>query len=470
MENNLFFQFLVALLLWAFIWLERDIPLKKWWNDVESFGWIRSYALISLFWALTVFFDKTYGFWFFTISWLIIISVFVLVSYIYSCYKYNAIWITTELSWIITYFVWVLVMTWNIEFSVIFTLLITVVLSSKEYIEKVKEKMSKEELMHTLKFWVIAFIVLPLLPDEKYSILWLFWNVVDTQLTFKECSEIFIKWFTWDSLKCNLEMIASKPFFSPYSTWRFVVIMSSISYIWYILSKFFAKDSSVILSSIVWWMVSSTAVTATMSEQSKKDPKNHNIYTVWTMLANTIMLIRVFGIVLLINIALISEVYIPLFFMFIWLLIPTIYFYLKSKKINSNKEKITVAEEKLESPFSITPALKFAVFIIMIKFISAVLVIYKPIFWDYANYALWIFSWLADVDVITNDQATKSKDWELTLLVAWMTIILAAISNNVIKASIAYKWWEKTFWKNVAFAFLISISFWIIWLVIMNNI
>jgi len=38
------------------------------------------------------------------------------------------------------------------EFAVTFTLLITLLLSSKEYIEKLKDSMSKEELMHTLKF------------------------------------------------------------------------------------------------------------------------------------------------------------------------------------------------------------------------------------------------------------------------------------------------------------------------------
>lgn len=460
MEQNLFFQFLVALSLWAFVWLERDLPLKKWWADIEFFGWIRSYALISLFWAITVFLDKNYGFWFFTITWLILISIFILASYIYSCYKYNAIWITTELSWIITYFVWVLVMTWNMEFAVIFTLIITLLLSSKQYIEKAKEKMNKEELMHTLKFCVIAFIVLPLLPDEKYSI-----------VTFLEWI-----WFSW--LDSWTHAILQKPFLNPHSLWFFVVAMSSISYIWYILSKFFTKDSSVILSSIVWWMVSSTAVTATMSEQSKKDPKNYSVYVVWTMLANTIMLARVMWIVLIFNMALLSKIFVPLFLIFIWLLIPTFYFYIKSKKLNSTKEKIVVSEEKLESPFSITPALKFGLFVLFIKFISAVWVIYQDFFWYWWNqliwvkniafYFLWVVSWLADVDAITNDMATKSRDLELSLMVAWMTILFAAMSNNIVKWSIAMKFWEKTFWKNVMFSFIISIVCWITGIFLIN--
>lgn len=467
MEQSLFFQFLVAISLWAFIWLERDLPLKKWWTDIESFGWIRSYALISLFWAVSVWFDREYNFWFFTITWLILISIFILASYIHSCFRANAIWVTSEFSWIITYFVWVFVMTWNMEFAVIFTLLITLLLSSKEYIEKLKDSMSKEELMHTLKFWVIAFIVLPLLPDQKYSIFSLFGDksVIESSLT--QCWAYFNDWLIVNSIKCNFELIAQTPFFNPHSLWFFVVAMSSISYVWYVLSKFFTKNSSVILSSIVWWMVSSTAVTATMSEQSKKDPKNYNVYVVWTMLANTIMLARVIGIVLIFNMALIWQIFIPAFLMFIWLLIPTLYFYSKSKKLSDNKNKIVV-EEKLESPFSITPALKFGIFVLLIKFISAIWVIYKDFFWDFAFYFLWIISWLADVDAITNDMSTKSRDWDIIWEVAWMTIILAAMSNNVVKWLIAFKWWEKLFWKSVIFSFLISISCWILGIIFMN--
>jgi uncharacterized membrane protein (DUF4010 family) len=42
-------------------------------------------------------------------------------------------------------------------------------LSSKNYFEKLKKNLSREELMHTLKFLVVSFVILPLLPDEKFS-------------------------------------------------------------------------------------------------------------------------------------------------------------------------------------------------------------------------------------------------------------------------------------------------------------
>lgn len=444
MEQNLFFQFLIAWLLGAFIWLERDLPNKKGDEDIENYWWLRSYALTSILWAVCAWIDTNFNLWYLTVTTLIVISSFILFSHIYWTIKREQFWVTTEYAWILTYFIWVLVILSSIKLSIIFTIFIAVLLSLKSYFEKIKENLSRQELIHTLKFLVVAFVILPLLPDEKYSFATLlneFW--VYSALDWKNS-------------------ILTMAFINPYSLWFFIVLMSSISYIWYILSKFFSKDSSIILSSIVWWMVSSTAVTASMSELSKSDGNNHNIYTVWTMLANTIMLARVVIIVIVFNISLLPTIIIPAILMFLWLLLPTIYFYKKSKTIV--KKSINMWE-KLESPFSITPALKFGLFVLFVKFLAWLWNIYKDSWWDFYYYILWIVSWLTDVDAITNTMAT---DTSIVPELAVMVILLAAMSNNIVKWSIAFRFWEKTFWRNVMWSFLISIILWIIWIVYIN--
>jgi uncharacterized membrane protein (DUF4010 family) len=57
--------------------------------------------------------------------------------------------------------------------------------------------------------------------------------------------------------------------------------MSAISYVWYILSKFIWEKNSIIASGAIGWLISSTAVTASMTENSKKDKKNIDLYVVW---------------------------------------------------------------------------------------------------------------------------------------------------------------------------------------------
>jgi uncharacterized membrane protein (DUF4010 family) len=58
--------------------------------------------------------------------------------------------------------------------ALILTIILTIILSSKEFLEKFSSSISRTELTNTLKFLVVAFVVLPLLPDEKYSFATLF--------------------------------------------------------------------------------------------------------------------------------------------------------------------------------------------------------------------------------------------------------------------------------------------------------
>ena len=76
----------------------------------------------------------------------------------------------------------------------------------------------------------------------------------------------------------------------------------------------------------------------------------------------------------------------------------------------------------------------------MIKFLSGLGIIYK----DYLdprifNYALGAISGLADVDAITQDMASKASEGSIALTIAASTILIAAMSNNIVKASIAYR-------------------------------
>jgi len=156
--------------------------------------------------------------------------------------------------------------------------MLTFFISSKDFLEGIGEKISKEELRTTLKFAAIAFVILPLLPDQKYSLV----GIMSILGMNSEASH----------------PILSFDFFNPYSTWFFVVIMSGVSYLGYVLTKFVGSNSSIILSSMLGGLVSSTATTASMTQKSKEDTKNINSYVVGTLLASCIMFVRVFAIVL----------------------------------------------------------------------------------------------------------------------------------------------------------------------------
>lgn len=440
-EINQILLLLLAALFWAIIWVERDVfnydERKA--KEKISFWWIRTFSLVSILWWLSYILDELLWLHSIVIASMAIVWAFILVSYIYSVYKKEQLWMTTEIAVFLSFFMWIFVVSWKIKFAVILSIAISFILSLKDVLDKLKNSISREELSNTLKFAVISLVVLPLLPDYTYSI-------VDVFSYF---------WYEWNFFNIGIFYVK---FFNPYSIWYFVVLMAAISYIWYILSKFIWEKNSIIASWAIWWLISSTAVTASMSEASKSDTNNTNMYVIATLLASTIMFIRVVIIVLFFNINLLSSILLPSFLMLLWMWFYILYFYLKSKKqlIGENPN----IKSDYKSPFSIAPAIKFAIFVLFIKFVAAIWTEYKEfLWWDYFYYLLWTISWLADVDAISQTMAVDSNSWNILATVASMTIIIAVISNNLVKWTLAWRFGEKKFWKIVMWWFIFSMVF-----------
>lgn len=447
---TLLLELMTAAVLWAIVWAERDI-FNKWDKVVKekvTFWWIRTFSLVAMLGWVSVLADKLLWWNYTVITSIIIIWAFTLVSYTYSVFKEKQLWMTTEISVFLTYFLWTFVVLWMLKFAVILTIFISFILSLKEFLNKLKEKISREELSNTLKFAVISLVILPLLPDAKYSIFQI----------------LQFMWYTWEIW--NLPIISIK-FFNPYWIWFFVVLMSAISYIWYILSKVIGEKNSIIASGAIWWMISSTAVTASMTERSKTDKKNIDLYVVATLLASAIMFVRVILIVLFFNINMLNAITVPAILMLAWMWVYIYYFYSKSRR-EKLENKIEVSWD-YKSPFTIWPALKFALFVLFIKFISAIWAEYKDVWGNYFYYMLWIISWLADVDAISQTMSVDAKDSKLLSSVATMTIIIAVMSNNIVKWTIAWRFWDKRFWNIVMWWFIISMIFWIIWIILLKT-
>lgn len=173
-----------------------------------------------------------------------------------------------------------------------------------------------------------------------------------------------------------------------------------------------------IASGAVGGMISSTATTAAMTHKSKEHPEHRNAYIVATLVASTIMCIRVIAISGFYSSAILSVVMIPAFCMLSGLIGTAYYFYRKNgtteastetETENENVAKETVEKTAYESPFRLLPAVQFAGVVVVIKFLSGLGIIYKEFLNPQIfNYALGAISGLADVDAITQDMASKA--------------------------------------------------------------
>ncbi|NDK09366.1 DUF4010 domain-containing protein [Candidatus Gracilibacteria bacterium] len=441
---TIIFYFVLSFVLGAFVGIQKDVlsdkksgflTSKK--EVLNNFSGIRSFGLIALFGALTQYLDQIFTTYLIvTVFGFVLMSVFIVIDYIFNVYKRENHSPASEISAILVYFLGVLVFLGAKEVAIILAIALSIIISSRDIIHGYVLKISREEINTTLKFAAIAFVILPLLPDVKYSFLTFF-----ESLGFAGANAI-------------THPIWTTAFFNPYSLWLFVVVMSGISYIGYFLTKIFGSTSGILLSSLMGGLVSSTAVTASMSEESKKYPKNSSLYTTGTLLASAVMFLRVIAIVAFVYASLLSFIFIPALVMFVIFMLCTGYFYYTSKKESSDKLSI---EEKVQSPFSITPALKFAGFILLIKFIAAIGIIYKDIWGEgLFYYTLGIVSGLADVDAITQTMASDASSGGLGIVVAGTTILIAVMSNNLVKGTLAYRFGESQFGKKVLFTFVAS--------------
>lgn len=226
MHIDIVLKFLIALAIGALIGIERE---RKQVNKNEFAG-IRTFILIALFGILSAYINEIYSN-FLVISFLGLM-VLVCLSYMVSTRKTGDIGITTEVVALLTFILGALCYTdEGIRIAPIFAIIITALLAAKSYIHKFVRKISEKEMINTLKFLIIAFVILPLLPDQTMGPL---------------------------------------DVFNPYQIWLVVVFISAISYAGYILMKLIGAERGLGLTGIVGGLVSSTAVTTAMASRVKE--------------------------------------------------------------------------------------------------------------------------------------------------------------------------------------------------------
>ncbi len=90
------------------------------------------------------------------------------------------------------------------------------------------------------------------------------------------------------------------------------------------------------------------------------------------------MLIRVILITAVFAFALLKTIAVPMLLMLVVMISFIVYHFIRAK--SETNEVAVHMEEELKSPFEVLPAMKFALLILLIKFLSAIGVTYKDVF------------------------------------------------------------------------------------------
>ena len=316
LELELIKNFAIALVLGALVGLEREYAQYR--KRGHDYAGIRTFPLIALFGALAAYLGDI------IIVWVHIVAIILMGSLIVSAYfvtrdkKKHHTGATSEVAGLIVFFVGILCYHGELILAAVIAITMTIILYGRSVLHTFAKKIKRQELSDTLKFAVVAFIILPFLPNQGYG---------------------------------PLEL------FNPFIIWLMVVFISGISFVGYIFMKWFG-EKGITLAGILGGLISSTAVTTSFAARSKKELGVYKALVLGVILANGIMFIRILIEVFVLNRELFMEVLIPFIVLALLTAIISYFLWLNAKK--------TKGKVELSSPFTIKPALKFGVFFAII--------------------------------------------------------------------------------------------------------
>ena len=396
-------NFLIALALGALVGLELEYARYR--RKAQSYAGIRTYPLIALFGAMAAYLGATISPWILLISLFLMGGIIVVAYFAVNEQVHKYVGATSEMAGFITFFLGVLVYYNEVVLATTLAVIMTIILYARSVLHNFARKMEKKELVDTLKFAVIAFVILPFLPDKSYG---------------------------------------PFGFFNPHQVWLFVVFISAISFAGYLTLKWLG-EKGVTLAGLLGGVASSTATTLIFSERSKKEKKIFQSLALGVILANLAMFGRVLVLAFAVNTSIFWELLPSAAILIVLTGIFSYFLWKRAKKVK--------ARVHLSSPLRLGPALKFGAFFAVIIALTKIASVY---FSARGIYLVSFFSGFADVDAITLSLAQLAKG-TITSKVAENGILIGMLTNILAKGGIAYWLGGKQFGRIVLSFFLVLV-------------
>ncbi len=366
------------------IGLEREFSQFS--EKEEVFAGVRTYTLVALLGFLTAFLGITFTYWIFIAGFLSVVCI-VAISYWVSAHQ-GSIGGTTEFATILTFLLGALTLIGAINASLALTVVIVVLLSLKVKLRTIIGQITQKELYAFVRFVIIALLILPFLPNNYFGP----YNVIN-----------------------------------PREVGWVIVLTSGFGFVGYTLMKFLGTNRGILLTSILGGLVSSTVVTFTFSKKSSETPALSQNYAVGIFAASTIMVIRMFLWVYIFNSKMLNGLIIPLLIVFFTALGVTFFLYKKQLTKPHFKEKM-----QLGDPLNVKNAAFFGIFYI------GILLLISYASTTYGGKGIYIssaISALTDIDAIAIS-VSKLGGSTINFLTAQNAILLATLSNTIVKIGI----------------------------------
>jgi uncharacterized membrane protein (DUF4010 family) len=384
--------FVTALLIGALVGIERE--KRKSAEQEPGIGGLRTFVLLALLGAIGGWLAETFGTPAPLIAVLVAAGAVVLAGYVLTARVHpDSLGLTTESAALAVCLLGAMTTLGHRELAVALGIVTAAVLAYKQPLHGLVERLEWDDIFAGLRLLIATFIVLPLLPDRAVD--------------------------PWGAL-------------NPYSLWLLVLLISSLSLVGYVGSRWLGADRGIVLTGMTGGLVSSTAVTLSFARQSREDLGRATslVLAGGLLLAWGIMFGRVVLEVLVVNRALVPRVLVPFAVMGATTAVAA--GILLRRGASAPDRAVAKAEHvPLRNPFSLTEAAKFG------AFFAAILLVVKLVERHFPGQGLYMVAALAgltDVDAITLSMAEYAKTGDPS--VATNAIVVATLTNTGVKAAI----------------------------------
>jgi uncharacterized membrane protein (DUF4010 family) len=385
-DLDLALRFGAALGLGLLLGLERE---RK--RDAELlFGGVRTFALIALLGALGAFMERQLDQAWLILAAFVALSALVIVSYATTAAR-GELGITTEVTALLAFIVGALCGWEKVGVASVVTVVCLLLLTLKDFLHRLARRVELADVEATLQFAVISVIILPLLPNQNFG-------------------------------PPPIDVI------NPYKIWLMVVLIAGLNFLGYLLVKVLGSEHGLVLTGILGGLVSSTAVTLSFSQRSRQEPSLSSAFVLAILVAWTIMFVRVFIMVGVVNRELARSLALALACMAAAGLLISVFLWQRSKA----RETGTVSAGA--NPFELSEAIKFG---FLFGFVTVVAKAAETYFGATGLYLAGALAGLTDVDAISLSMANLATTNPESLLIAARTIVIAVVANTLVKAGMA---------------------------------
>lgn len=404
-QYDLIIRVLVGIGIGFIIGLEREHASLK--DKLEGFAGIRTYVFVVLLGFIA-------GICFFLLSPLVYVAILscvvilVAISYFISASK-GEIGATTEFSVLIAFLLGTLLLLGKLEISLAITVFVVVLLSAKIRLRSFVGAITAEELYDFIRFVIIALLIFPFLPDETYG-------------PYKVINPREIGWV--------------------------IILTSGLGFVGYLMMKFLGPRRGILISGIVGGFISSTAVTWVFSKKSRENEDISHNCAVAILAASSIMAVRALVWIFIFNRSLFDAIAIVIVLVFLTAAGVTLFFYYRYRR-----NEVIETSMRQDKPLDLPGALVFGIIYTIILFVVS-----------YANAnmgdrGLMISSAIAglsDIDAITIT-VSKLANLNLNFTTAGDAILIAMVSNTLVKTGIGIWAGSKTLRRDLLTGYSIVI-------------